>query len=137
MLLAAGGWASTLRVADLPAQRTVLGKLVERVVPVRLGRAGHDAEVTWTPVGEALRRLACAVATEQERTLCLPVHQKGKPAYELPIAVALIQASEQVPVPPEPPCYLGEHSLDGGLRHTNGILPMVSPAVEMAHVRGQ
>jgi magnesium chelatase family protein len=56
--------------------------------------------------------------------------KKEGPAYDLPIAVALLQASEQAPTPDEPPVYLGELSLDGGLRHTNGILPMVSFAAE-------
>ncbi len=56
--------------------------------------------------------------------------KKEGPAYDLPIAVALLQASEQVPVPAEPPVYLGELSFDGSLRHTNGILPMVSFAAE-------
>ncbi|MEK7129766.1 MAG: ATP-binding protein, partial [Patescibacteria group bacterium] len=44
------------------------------------------------------------------------------PAYDLPIAVGILVASEQLVLPKEEAMYFGELSLDGGLRHTNGIL---------------
>jgi len=56
--------------------------------------------------------------------------KKEGPAYDLPIAVALLLASEQVLSDQESPLFLGELSLDGSLRHTTGILPMVSFAAE-------
>jgi magnesium chelatase family protein len=64
--------------------------------------------------------------------------RKAGPAYDLPIAVAILMASEQVAplsatggVGAAEGClFLGELSLDGGLRHTHGILPMVSLARE-------
>lgn len=61
--------------------------------------------------------------------------KKEGPSYDLPIAVALLVASEQVPSGAEPEVFLGELSLDGGLRHTNGILPMVSLAAEKGYNR--
>lgn len=61
--------------------------------------------------------------------------RKAGPAYDLPIAVALVIATEQVPVNGEDIILLGELALDGSLRHTNGILPMVAAAVEKGHPR--
>ena len=54
--------------------------------------------------------------------------RKAGPAYDLPIAVALLMSSGQIPQIPEKSVLLGELSLDGGLRHTQGILPMVAVA---------
>ena len=53
---------------------------------------------------------------------------KAGPAYDLPIAISVLLSSGQVPSIPESALFLGELSLDGGLRHTNGILPMVAVA---------
>ncbi len=44
------------------------------------------------------------------------------PAYDLPIALGILIASEQLTVLPENAMCLGELSLDGSLRHTNGVL---------------
>ena len=54
--------------------------------------------------------------------------KKEGPAYDLPIAVGILAASGQVPQTAIEALFLGELSLDGGLRHANGILPMVSMA---------
>jgi magnesium chelatase family protein len=56
--------------------------------------------------------------------------RKEGPAYDLPIAVAILAASEQVTTDLSDALFLGELSLDGNLRHTDGILPMVSLARE-------
>jgi magnesium chelatase family protein len=54
--------------------------------------------------------------------------KKEGPAYDLPIAIGVVIASEQMPPIAQDTLLLGELSLDGTLRHTNGILPMVSIA---------
>ncbi|HEU0021539.1 MAG TPA: YifB family Mg chelatase-like AAA ATPase [Dehalococcoidia bacterium] len=54
--------------------------------------------------------------------------KKAGPAYDLPMAVAILLSSGRVSLPGESSVFLGELSLDGSLRHTNGILPMVSVA---------
>jgi magnesium chelatase family protein len=62
--------------------------------------------------------------------------RKEGPAYDLPIAMGLLLASEQVAplaasgavVALEDCLFLGELGLDGTLRHTHGILPMVALA---------
>ena len=56
--------------------------------------------------------------------------KKAGPAYDLPIAVGILFSTGQAMPPPEPAIFLGELSLDGGLRHTAGILPMVWVARE-------
>jgi magnesium chelatase family protein len=62
--------------------------------------------------------------------------RKAGPAYDLPIAIGILMASEQAPAlnatgaagDTEGALFLGELSLDGSLRHTHGILPMVALA---------
>ena len=56
--------------------------------------------------------------------------KKAGPAYDLPIAVCILMSSEQVSAEVNDIMFLGELSLDGGLRHTNGVLPMVALAHE-------
>jgi len=54
--------------------------------------------------------------------------KKAGPAYDLPIAVGILLSSEQIQADVSQTIILGELSLDGGLRHTSGILPMVALA---------
>jgi magnesium chelatase family protein len=56
--------------------------------------------------------------------------KKVGPSYDLPIAVGILLSSEQVNADVSQTMFLGELSLDGGLRHTNGVLPMVALAHE-------
>ena len=57
--------------------------------------------------------------------------RKEGPAYDLPIAVGILAASQQVwPDQLENAIFLGELSLDGTTRHTKGILPMTALARE-------
>ncbi len=54
--------------------------------------------------------------------------KKAGASYDLPIAVGILISSGQLPQSVNNALFLGELSLDGGLRHTGGILPMVSIA---------
>jgi magnesium chelatase family protein len=55
--------------------------------------------------------------------------RKAGPAYDLPIAVGVLIASEQAwPQAVEDALFVGELSLDGSLRHVNGILPIAALA---------
>jgi len=54
--------------------------------------------------------------------------KKAGPSYDLPIAFGILLSSEQVSADASQSIFLGELSLDGSLRHTNGILPMVALA---------
>lgn len=55
--------------------------------------------------------------------------RKVGPMYDLPIAVGMLLASEQAwPQATERALFVGELSLDGGVRHVDGILPIAATA---------
>ena len=54
--------------------------------------------------------------------------KKEGPAYDLSIAVGILISSEQLNADLSQSIFLGELSLDGKLRHTHGVLPMVALA---------
>ena len=54
--------------------------------------------------------------------------KKEGPAYDLPIAIGILISSGQLNADPSHSVFLGELSLDGKLRHTHGVLPMVALA---------
>lgn len=58
--------------------------------------------------------------------------KKEGPAYDLPIAIGILLATEQIVADVSDTVFLGELSLDGALRHTSGVLPMVG----LAHQQG-
>ncbi len=55
---------------------------------------------------------------------------KAGPAYDLPIAIGILIASEQLSMPKAKQFFVGELSLDGTLRHTNGMLSLALLAKE-------
>ena len=55
---------------------------------------------------------------------------KEGPSYDLPIAVGLLIASGQLTANISDAIFMGELSLDGRLRHTNGVLPQALLAKE-------
>ena len=58
--------------------------------------------------------------------------RKVGPVYDLPIAVGLMAVSDQVPLDRlENTLFIGELSLDGTLRHIDGVLPMAHMAQEL------
>lgn len=62
--------------------------------------------------------------------------RKEGPAYDLPIAVGVLAATQQVwPDKLENALFLGELSLDGATRHTKGILPMAAMARALGYAR--
>jgi magnesium chelatase family protein len=56
--------------------------------------------------------------------------KKEGPAYDLPIAIGILMSSGQLSADPSDSVFLGELSLDGKVRRTHGILPMVALARE-------
>ncbi len=61
---------------------------------------------------------------------------KTGPSYDLPLALGILVASAQLEPLPTDSLFLGQLSLDGHLRHTAGVLPMVATArsAGMKHV---
>jgi magnesium chelatase family protein len=83
------------------------------------------------PVRAALRNSGCEFPLRRITVNLAPADlKKAGPAYDLSIAVGILLSSGQASPPQEPSIFLGELSLDGSLRHTHGILPMVSVARE-------
>jgi magnesium chelatase family protein len=56
--------------------------------------------------------------------------KKAGPTYDLPIAVGILLSSHQLLAPLDDALLVGEMSLDGVLRHTPGIISMVSVAAD-------
>ncbi|MDE2844851.1 MAG: YifB family Mg chelatase-like AAA ATPase, partial [Chloroflexota bacterium] len=82
-------------------------------------------------VRAALRNSGCEFPMRRITVNLAPADlKKAGPAYDLPIAAGILLSSGQIDLPSEPSMFLGELSLDGSLRHTNGVLPMVSVARE-------
>jgi magnesium chelatase family protein len=58
---------------------------------------------------------------------------KNGPSYDLPIALGILIASGQIALDVTGSLFFGELSLDGSLRHTNGILPLTYLAREKGY----
>jgi magnesium chelatase family protein len=65
-----------------------------------------------------MRRIAVSLAPADIRKSC--------PAYDLPIAIGILTSTGQVPELDDSSLLLGELALDGSLRPTMGMLPMVA-----------
>ena len=62
--------------------------------------------------------------------------KKEGPAYDLPIALAVLVATEQIPQGAfSNSLVIGELSLDGSVRHVRGVLPMAASARQMGFTR--
>lgn len=59
--------------------------------------------------------------------------RKGGSGYDLPIAVAIMIATGQIPNLSEKAVFIGELSLDGSVNHISGILPMVISMFEKGY----
>ena len=82
-------------------------------------------------VRAAIRNSGCTFPTRRITVNLAPADlKKAGPAYDLPIAIGILLSSEQVYADVTKTLFLGELSLDGSLRHTHGILPMVALAQE-------
>ncbi|MBI2939029.1 MAG: YifB family Mg chelatase-like AAA ATPase, partial [Chloroflexi bacterium] len=113
------------------------GALVEVEVDIGLGLPNMtivglpDAAVQEARerVRSAVKNSGCEFPMRRITVNLAPADLKKEgPAYDLPIAVALLIATGYAPPLAEPALFLGEVALDGALRHTNGILPMVCVA---------
>ena len=59
--------------------------------------------------------------------------KKAGPAYDLPIALAILLSSGQLEADVSQTVFLGELSMDGTLKHTAGMLPMVAIAYQQGY----
>jgi magnesium chelatase family protein len=82
-------------------------------------------------VRSAIRNSGCRFPMKRITVNLAPADlKKAGPAYDLPIAVGVLLSSEQLWVDTSGLLFLGELSLDGSLRHTQGIISMVELARE-------
>ncbi len=78
-------------------------------------------------VRAAIRNSGCTFPMKRIVVNLAPADlKKAGPSYDLPIAVGVLLSSEQISADVSETIFIGELSLDGGLRHTNGVLPMDS-----------
>ncbi|HKP51134.1 MAG TPA: YifB family Mg chelatase-like AAA ATPase [Chloroflexia bacterium] len=56
--------------------------------------------------------------------------RKEGPSYDLPIALGMLAATDQIHADFKDTVFLGELSLDGGVRHTTGVVSMAAVAKE-------
>ncbi len=114
------------------------GVPVDVEVDVRPGEVGR-IDIVGLPdaaIQESRQRVRSAIVNSQltfpqkHITINLApadLHKEG-PAYDLPIAVGILAGGNIVPPVDERHMFIGELSLDGGVRHVNGILSMASVA---------
>ncbi|MDE2968608.1 MAG: magnesium chelatase, partial [Chloroflexota bacterium] len=80
-------------------------------------------------VRAAVRNCGCDFPLRRVTVNLAPADlRKEGPAYDLAIAVGVLLSTGQVSADLSDTALLGELALDGLLRHTNGILPMVDLA---------
>ncbi|HUV94073.1 MAG TPA: YifB family Mg chelatase-like AAA ATPase [Anaerolineae bacterium] len=114
------------------------GVLVDVEVDVHPGQIGviDIVGLPDTAVQESRQRVRSAI---QNSRLSFPQKRvtvnlapadlrKQGPAYDLPIAVGILAGANQVPSQYEGSVFIGELSLDGSVRHVNGIISMASSA---------
>jgi magnesium chelatase family protein len=117
------------------------GALVEVEVDLSNGMPGFmivglpDAAVNEAKerVRAAIKNSACLFPFKRITVNLAPADiRKEGPVYDLPIAIGILMANEQIPMSEQSQeiLFLGELSLDGSVRHTNGVLPMVALARE-------
>lgn len=113
------------------------GAIVEVEVDIAAGLPAFNiVGLPDTAVQEARERVRAAVRNSgltfpQKRitvNLAPADLRKEGPTYDLPIAVGILLSSEQLVAEVSDTLFLGELSLDGSLRHTNGVLPMIALA---------
>ncbi len=94
-----------------------------------VGLADKAVQESRERVRAAIRNSGCDFPMRRITVNLAPADMKKEgPAYDLSIAMGILLSSGQIAVDLSKTALIGELSLDGGLRHTNGVLPMVALA---------
>jgi len=114
------------------------GYLVKAEVDINQGLPAYDiVGLVGTAIKESKERVKSAIKNSgfQYPILRITVNlapadtKKEGPIYDLPIAIGILSASEQVSIEKiKDYIFLGELSLDGGVRKVNGVLPILIAA---------
>lgn len=96
-----------------------------------VGLPGKAVEEAKERVRSAIKNSGLDFSTHKITVNLTPADlPKEGPAYDLPMALGILVANGQLQADLSQSLVLGELSLDGSLRHTNGILPMALLAKE-------
>lgn len=96
-----------------------------------VGLPDKEVQEARERVRSAIRNSGCEYPMRRITANLAPADlRKAGPSYDLPLAVAVLASSGQIHGVPEDSLFLGELSLNGDVRHTAGILPMVAVAQE-------
>ncbi len=80
-------------------------------------------------VRPAIRNSGCDYPMRRITVNLAPADLKKEgPSFDLSIAIGVLLSSQQIAYDASHDVFLGELSLDGGVRHTSGMLPMVAHA---------
>ncbi|MFA5197489.1 MAG: YifB family Mg chelatase-like AAA ATPase [Patescibacteria group bacterium] len=97
-----------------------------------VGLPDKAVEESKERVRSAIKNSGCIFPQKRITVNLAPADlRKEGPSYDLPIAVGILLASEQIFFDSSKTIFVGELSLNGDIRHTNGILPSVMAAKEL------
>ena len=96
-----------------------------------VGLADTAVQEARARVRAAIRNSGCEFPLRRITANLAPADvRKAGSGYDLPIAVAVLQSSGQIPSVPDDAVFVGQLSLNGDVLHTDGVLPMVALAAE-------
>lgn len=119
------------------------GYLIKVEVDINQGLPAYDiVGLVGTSIKESKERVRSAIKNSGFKYPILKIivnlapadTRKEGPLYDLAIAIGILSASEQIDVNlSKDYIFLGELSLDGDLRHINGVLPILIAAREAGY----
>lgn len=119
------------------------GYLIKVEVDINQGLPGYDiVGLVGTSIKESKERVRSAIKNSGFKYPILKIivnlapadTRKEGPLYDLAIAIGILSASEQIDVNlAKDYIFLGELSLDGDVRHINGVLPILIAARELGY----
>lgn len=97
-----------------------------------VGLPDKAVEESKERVRSAIKNSGCLFPAKRITVNLAPADlRKEGPAYDLPIALGILLASGQIEFDTDKAVILGELSLNGNIRRTNGVLPATMTAKEM------
>lgn len=121
------------------------GYMVKAEIDINQGLPGYDiVGLVGTAIKESKERVKSAIKNSglQYPILKITVNlapadtKKDGPIYDLAIALGILSASEQVSINAvKDYIFLGELSLDGGIRKINGVLPILIAARQAGYTK--
>ncbi len=93
-----------------------------------VGLADKEIQESRERIGAAIKNLGALAPHKKSQRVIINLApadvKKEGPAFDLPIALGFLLASEQISFDPKGKLFLGELGLDGALRKVSGVLPI-------------